>query len=81
MKEKDLLEQLKQMRDSTQEAIKWLDMPPSYGRNLEALEDAIRMVKEYRRSSAKIRQLKRSLQARDDRFIRRRMFLSGKEGA
>ena len=29
MKEKDLLEQLKQMRDSTQEAIKWLDMPPS----------------------------------------------------
>ena len=69
------------MRDSTQEAIKWLDMPPSYGRNLEALEDAIQMVKEHRKSSAKIRQLKRSLRARDDRFIRRRMFLSGKEGA
>ena len=81
MTEKELLNQLKQMRDSTQEAIKWLDMPPYYGRNLEALEDAIQMVKEHRRSNAKIRQLKRSLQARDDRFIRRRMFLSGKEGA
>ena len=81
MKEKDLLEQLKQMRDSTQEAIKWLDMPPSYGRNLEALEDAIQMVKEHRRSSAKIRQLKRSLRTRNDRFIRRMTFLPRKEGA
>ncbi len=80
MKEKDLLEQLKQMRESTQEAIKWLDMPPSYGRNLEALEAAIQMVKEHRRSSAKIRQLKRSLRTRNDRFIRRRI-LSEKEGA
>ena len=80
MTEKELLNQLKQMRDSTQEAIKWLDMPPSYGRNLEALEDAIQMVKEHRKSSAKIRQLKRSLRARDDRFIRRMTFLSGKEG-
>ncbi len=81
MKEKDLLEQLKQMRDSTQEAIKWLDMPPSYGRNLEALEDAIQMVKEHRRSSAKIRQLKRILRTRNDRFIRRMTFLPRKEGA
>ena len=81
MKEKDLLEQLKQMRDSTQEAIKWLDMPPSYGRNLEALEAAIQMVKEHRRSSAKIRQLKRSLRTRNDRFIRRMTFLPRKEGA
>ncbi len=81
MTKKELLNQLKQMRDSTQEAIKWLDMPPSYGRNLEALEDAIQMVKEHRKSSAKIRQLKRSLRARDDRFIRRRMFLAEKEGA
>ena len=81
MTEKELLNQLEQMRDSTQEAIKWLDMPPSYGRNLEALEDAIQMVKEHRKSSAKIRQLKRSLRTRNDRFIRRRMFLSGKEGA
>lgn len=39
------------------------------------------MVKEHRKSSAKIRQLKRSLRARDDRFIRRRMFLAEKEGA
>ena len=81
MTEKELLNQLEQMRDSTQEAIKWLDMPPSYGRNLEALEDAIQMVKEHRKSSAKIRQLKRSLRTRNDRFIRRRMFLSEKEGA
>ena len=81
MKEKDLLEQLKQMRDSMQEAIKWLDMPPSYGKNLEALEAAIQVVKERRKSSAKIRQLKRSLRTRNDRFIRRRMFLSEKEGA
>ena len=81
MTKKELLNQLKQMRDSTQEAIKWLDMPPSYGRNLEALEDAIQMVKEHRKSSAKIRQLKRSLRARDDRFIRRMTFLFGKEGA
>ena len=64
MKEKDLLEQLKQMRDSMQEAIKWLDMPPSYGKNLEALEAAIQVVKERRKSSAKIRQLERSLRAR-----------------
>ena len=81
MKEKDLLEQLKQMRDSTQDAIKWLDMPPSYGKNLEALEAAIQMVKEHRRSSAKIRQLKRSLQVKNDRSIRRMTFLFGKEGA
>ena len=81
MTEKELLNQLEQMRDSTQETIKWLDMPSSYGRNLEALEDAIQMVKEYRRSNAKIRQLKRSLRARDDRSIRRMTFLSGKEGA
>ena len=81
MTKKELLNQLKQMRDSTQEAIKWLDMPPSYGRNLEALEDAIQMVKEHRKSSAKIRQLKRSLRARDDRFIRRMTFLAEKEGA
>ena len=81
MKEKDLLEQLKQMRDSTQEAIKWLDMPPSYGKNLEDLEAAIQVVKERRKSSTKIRQLERSLRTRNDRFIRRRMFLSEKEGA
>ena len=81
MKEKDLLEQLKQMRDSTQEAIKWLDMPPSYGKNLEALEEVIQMVKECRRSSTKIRQLKRSLRTRSDCSIRRRMFLSERGGA
>ena len=28
MKKKELLRQLEQMRDSTREAIKWLDMPP-----------------------------------------------------
>lgn len=81
MTEKELLNQLEQMRNSTQEAIKWLDMPPSYCKNLEALKDAIQMVKEHRKSSAKIRQLKRSLRARDDRSIRRMTFLFGKEGA
>lgn len=38
MKKKELLRQLEQMRDSTREAIKWLDMPSFYGKNLEALE-------------------------------------------
>ena len=80
MTKKELLDHLEQMRNSTQEAIKWLDMPPSYGKNLEALEAAIQVVKERRKSSAKIRQLKRSLRARDDRFIRKMTFLSGKEG-
>ena len=64
MTKKELLDQLEQMRNSTQEAIKWLDMPPSYGKNLEALEAAIQVVKERRKSSAKIRQLERSLRAR-----------------
>ena len=81
MTKKELLNHLEQMRNSTQEAIKWLDMPPSYGKNLEALEEAIQMVKEHRRSSAKIRQLKRSLQVKNDRSIRRMTFLFGKEGA
>ncbi len=64
MTKKELLDHLEQMRNSTQEAIKWLDMPPSYGKNLEALEAAIQVVKERRKSSAKIRQLERSLRAR-----------------
>ena len=81
MTKKELLDQLEQMRNSTQEAIKWLDMPPSYGKNLEALEEAIQIVKECRRSSAKIRQLKRSLRTRSDCSIRRRMFLSERGGA
>jgi len=81
MTKKELLDQLEQMRNSTQEAIKWLDMPPSYGKNLEALEAAIQMVKEHRHSSVKIRQLKRSLRTRNDRFIRRMTFLPRKEGA
>ena len=81
MTKKELLNHLEQMRNSTQEAIKWLDMPPSYGKNLEALEEVIQMVKECRRSSTKIRQLKRSLRTRSDCSIRRRMFLSERGGA
>lgn len=74
MKEKEILSQLEQMRDSIREAIKWLDMPPAYGKNLEALEEAIRIVKEHRKAAAKIRQLKRSLQARQKRSVRRKPY-------
>ncbi len=86
MKEKELLAQLEEMRESTKEAIKRLDMPPVCRKNLDALESAIQAIKEHRKSDAKIRQLKRSLRAKDNRFVRRMAFLRGnhhpqKEGA
>ena len=87
MTEKELLAQLELMRESTKEAIRWLDMPPVCRKNLDALESAIQAIKEHRKSDAKIRQLKRSLRARDNRSVRRMAFLMGnrchpqKEGA
>lgn len=87
MNEKEILRRLEQLRDSTQEAIKWLDMPSGYRKNVEALDGAIQLIKEHRKSNAKIRQLKRSIRVRNDRTIRRIAFLSGnrchlrKEGA
>lgn len=70
MKEKELLTQLDQMRNIMREKIKLLDMPLSYGRNLEALENAIQIVKEHRKSTTKIRQLQRSLKAKQNRSVR-----------
>ena len=70
MKEKEILTQLDQMRNIMREKIKLLDMPLSYGRNLEALEYAIQIVKEHRKSTTKIRQLQRSLKAKHNRSIR-----------
>ena len=87
MKEKDILEQLEDMRESTKEAINRLNLPPVYRKNLDALEGAIQAIKEHRKSGAKIRQLKRSLRAKDNRSVRRMAFLMGnrchpqKEGA
>ena len=70
MNEKEILNRLEQLRDSTQEAIKWLDIPSGYRKNVEALDGAIQLIKEHRKSNAKIRQLQRSLRARQNRAIR-----------
>ena len=70
MNEKELLTQLEQMRNSTCEAIKRLEVPAFYRKNLEALEYAIQIIKEHRKSATKIRQLQRSLRARQKRYIR-----------
>lgn len=70
MKEKELLKYLEQMRASTGEAVKLLNPPSSYAKNFEALEDAIQIIKEHRKSTAKIRQLQRSLRAKQKRPIR-----------
>ena len=67
MTEKEILSRLEQLRDSTQEAIKWLDMPSGYRKNVEALDGAIQIIKEHRKAAAKIWQLKRSLNAQQER--------------
>lgn len=70
MKEKDILSQLEEMRVRTEEAIKWLEVPAFCRKNLEALENAIQIIKEYRKSATKIRQLQRSLRAKRNRSVR-----------
>ncbi len=77
MKEKDLLEQLKQMRDSMQEAIKWLDMPPSYGK----IWRLWRLQFRWSRSVGNRVPKYVSWSGAFGQGIRRRMFLSEKEGA
>ena len=51
MNEKEILSWLEQLRDSKQEAIRWLNMPNGYRENAEALDGAIQIIKEHRKSA------------------------------